>query len=114
MRQREEAEGETVGKGNGTDDGRTGERERERGRPPSTTTYLYHGIVSSPHSSRCSTLPRLTANHHYLITRSFFVGDGDGVSAVRGGIGRCFRTTTIFVNPFYEAACSTDRNSGHV
>lgn len=32
MRQREEAGGETVGKGNGTDDGRTGERERERGR----------------------------------------------------------------------------------
>lgn len=76
MRQREEAGGEDGRRERGTVmGGRVRERERgEETRPPSTTTYLHHGIVSSPHSSRCSTLPPLAANHHYLITRPFFVG----------------------------------------
>lgn len=41
MRQREEAGGETVGKGNGTDDGRTGEREREREEDPRQRQHTF-------------------------------------------------------------------------
>lgn len=47
-------------------------RQEGRARPPSTTAYRRHGIASSSHSSRCSTLPRPAANHHYLSMGSFF------------------------------------------
>lgn len=60
------------------------EKERKRRGTPVNEAYLYHGIVSSSHSPRRSTLPRLMANHHYLITRPFFVRRSR-VSVVRGG-----------------------------
>ena len=86
-----------------------GEREREKDwRPPSATAYLYRGIVSSSHSSRRSTLPRLMANHHYLITSPFFVGRRR-VSVVRRGTSHIVEpyvgsfVLRKFVNLFYEA-----------
>lgn len=62
--------------------------KRDAPGPPSTTAYHRHGIASSSHSSRRSTLPRPAANHHYLSMGSFFAAR----RRVRGGT---YRSSTL-------------------